>query len=187
MKTLILLLFPLLLLQSSFAFDYENLSRKERNHLQLTQEETDILDNGELSTPRYIVGGVLSYYPGLGIGHAVQGRWKTKGWIFTAGEIGSAMMFSAGSVECTFSFGSNCSTLIMGYFAFLGFKVWEVADAWYGGYQQMKKYPMLSEELEEELKRLEDAKPKSISWYMAPAVQQTIKGNISGLSVGFRF
>lgn len=44
----------------------------------------------EVSKTNYYAGGVLGTLPGFGIGHAVQGRWMEKGWIFTAGEIVSA-------------------------------------------------------------------------------------------------
>ena len=40
-----------------------------------------------VSKTNYYAGGALSILPGFGIGHAVQGRWREKGWIFTAGEV----------------------------------------------------------------------------------------------------
>ena len=45
----------------------------------------------EVSETNYYLGGVLGVLPGFGIGHAVQGRWKDKGWIFTAGELTTAI------------------------------------------------------------------------------------------------
>ena len=36
---------------------------------------------------QYFAGGAASFVLGFGIGHAIQGRWKERGWIFTATEI----------------------------------------------------------------------------------------------------
>ncbi|MDE0092418.1 MAG: hypothetical protein OXN83_03930 [Oligoflexia bacterium] len=36
---------------------------------------------------QYFAGGAASFVLGFGIGHAIQGRWKERGWIFTAAEI----------------------------------------------------------------------------------------------------
>ena len=38
-----------------------------------------------VSQSKYIGGGIASIFLGWGIGHAIQGRYKDRGWIFTAG------------------------------------------------------------------------------------------------------
>ncbi len=44
--------------------------------------------DGRIGVERYVAGGVVGTTLGLGIGHAIQGRyWRDYGWAFTAGEI----------------------------------------------------------------------------------------------------
>ena len=44
--------------------------------------------DGRIAVGRYVAGGVVGTTLGLGIGHALQGRyWRDYGWAFTAGEI----------------------------------------------------------------------------------------------------
>ena len=60
----------------------------QKKGINLTEKDQEILEIGEISQTRYIIGGILGTYPiGLGVGHAVQGRWSQMGWIFTAGEL----------------------------------------------------------------------------------------------------
>lgn len=90
-------------------------------------------ENVEFSTPRYVTGGVLSLYPGFGIGHAVQGRWAERGWIFTASEI--AILGATGqSCFKTVDTGGGC--VMVGVLGFFVARILEVADAWgtYGSY-----------------------------------------------------
>ena len=42
-----------------------------------------------------LVAGIASIFPGFGLGHALQGRWLDKGWIFTTGGILTAGGFLA--------------------------------------------------------------------------------------------
>ena len=108
----------------------------------------------EISKTNYYVGGVLGVLPGFGIGHAVQGRWMEKGWIFTAGEVVSvaglvyfALEFIDGlpsskeildrySEDSSAGFSISTGTKVKGAVAlafltlFLGFKAVETVDAW---------------------------------------------------------
>lgn len=95
------------------------------------------IDSSNISTTRYVTGGILSIYPGFGIGHAVQGRWAEKGWIFTTGESISATIAVIGLGECGISSGissgRDCSgkdKILVGTVGFIGFKIWEIVDAW---------------------------------------------------------
>ena len=91
----------------------------------------------DISTTRYVAGGILSIYPGFGIGHAVQGRYADKGWIFTTGEVISAAVVISGLIDCgsstVISSGKECSgkdKMSVGTVGFLVFKSWEIFDAW---------------------------------------------------------
>ncbi len=122
--------------------------------LDLKEDDQKVLSIGEISTARYVVGGILGTYPvGFGIGHAVQGRWAEDGWVFTAGELGSLSLVVAGILGCVDQAfeGSNCSDfesafIVTGAIGFLGFRIWEIVDVWskppiYNNkYQELKKY-----------------------------------------------
>lgn len=91
----------------------------------------------DISTTRYVAGGILSIYPGFGIGHAVQGRYTDKGWIFTTGEAISTAVVISGLIDCgtstVISSSKECSgkdKMLVGTVGFLGFKIWEIFDAW---------------------------------------------------------
>ena len=136
----------ILLLSLSFqAFSEEN---TVENKLSVTYEDSKTISHG-----KYIGGGVASVLLGWGVGHAIQGRYSEKGWIFTAGGALMTLGFVA--------LGSNFKYIIVYYlFSFLGdmflseedryadglpgviylylgatfvglsLKVWEIVDAW---------------------------------------------------------
>lgn len=105
--------------------------------MMVTAEELQLLLRGELSTGRYITGGVMSAVLGFGIGHAVQGRWRERGWVFTVGGGASLLVTFIGvadTIGCAgHSDNEQCDTsiglLVGGYLAFIGFRIWEIADA----------------------------------------------------------
>ncbi|HRO67093.1 MAG TPA: hypothetical protein PL182_05980, partial [Pseudobdellovibrionaceae bacterium] len=75
------------------------------------------------------------------IGHAVQGRYGDKGWIFTTGEVAGLTALAIGLGSCkdeTQSDGSKekkCSQdgmIGLGFAALIGFHVWEIIDVWTG-------------------------------------------------------
>lgn len=100
----------------------------------------------EVSTGKYITGGILGSAVGFGIGHAIQGRYGSgKGWIFTAGEAAGLTLFVAGvgRQSCNDSYyGSSNSNscdkssanglMVIGLGALIGFHVWEIVDVWTG-------------------------------------------------------
>lgn len=107
------------------------------------QEPGEDGDSGRVPVPtgKYITGGVLGSTIGFGIGHAVQGRYGDKGWIFTAGEAAGLTAMVAGLASCkdeTQSDGSKekkCSQdglIGLGAAALIGFHIWEIVDAWTG-------------------------------------------------------
>lgn len=100
----------------------------------LSPEDQDVLARGEISTGRYILGGVLSIWPGLGIGQAVQLRYMDRGWIFTVGELGSATVAVVGLAQCMgdtlVEHTCDSSLMTLGLAGLAVFKIWEVVDAW---------------------------------------------------------
>jgi hypothetical protein len=68
----------------------------------------------------------------------VQGRYGETGWIFTLGEVGSATLFVVGIVQtfndCYLERGCEHSAtaapfILGGFIGLVGFRVWEVVDA----------------------------------------------------------
>ena len=113
----------------------------------LSEEERKTLDIGEISTTRYVIGGVIGTYPiGLGVGHAIQGRYGDKGWIFTVGELGSMAVLLAGLGDCTFddwSDDDDCDgggLIFLGAAGYVGFRIWEVIDVWAGSAEHNRRY-----------------------------------------------
>lgn len=116
----------------------------------LTQTEQRTLEVGETTPMEYLGGGVLAWAPGFGVGHAVQGRWADKGWIFTVGQIFSAVfiMIEVENFECDDPKKSNFECYLseadnkfaFGAVSFSFFKIWEIWDAWVGGFSHMDDY-----------------------------------------------
>jgi hypothetical protein len=106
----------------------------------LTQEEKEILARGEITSTPYVIGGLLGIWPGFGIGHAVQGRYSEKGWIFTVGELGAITIIAIGigqsATSCSTYYGT-CSTsnngasaILVGVVGYVGLRIWEIVDVW---------------------------------------------------------
>lgn len=101
----------------------------------LSDRERKILQIGEITPARYVVGGILGTYPlGFGIGQAIQGRYLDTGWIFTVGEAASILVMISGIRDCwRDSYYESCNdggAIVAGAIGFLGFKVWEIIDLW---------------------------------------------------------
>ena len=125
----------------------------------LTEDEQDILDEGEISKGAYIGGGITGSIVGLGIGHAIEGRYLPLGLIFTAGEIGAYALMVAGITNCIdksnfFNLSSSnasfqtCSTnsaFAIGLAGFVGLRVWEIIDLWVEPPIQNKRYRNVQE------------------------------------------
>src|SRR4051812_36567936 len=73
----------------------------------LGDEDKKILENGEMGNGRYISGGAVGSIFGFGIGHAIQGRYSEKGWIFAVGEAATGLVVAAGLLKCIFGLGRN--------------------------------------------------------------------------------
>lgn len=120
----------------------------------LTDHEREILRKGEISTTQYIIGGIVGTYPiGLGVGHAIQGRYTEKGWIFTAGEFGSLAAFLAGIGSCWHGdqyYSCNSGLAFAGIVGFVGFRIWEIIDVWAGPLEQNRNYREIKNLLHED-------------------------------------
>lgn len=124
------------------------------NYTSLNEADRQTLMRGEMSTARYVVGGILGTYPlGLGIGHAVQGRYSEKGWIFTVGEVSSLVVALAGLGDCFDDHYDNthrnCSggLLLLGAIGYFGFRIWEIVDVWATPLEQDRQYRELKSRL----------------------------------------
>lgn len=98
-----------------------------------------------ISKGQYTWGGVTSIIPGFGLGHALQGRYMERGWIFTASEL---VTFGGGIVSAFYTIsliavrkGMSYPSLksetaamrnlsISLFVIFAGLKAWEIYDAW---------------------------------------------------------
>lgn len=117
--------------------------------VQLTRDEAELLQQGEISDNAHIGGALGSLFLGFGIGQAIQGRYGDTGWIFTLGEVGSFTAMIVGVVQ-TFdnciattpvsggagrasTCGNNGEALLFGgLIGLMVFRVWEVVDAFSG-------------------------------------------------------
>jgi hypothetical protein len=101
-----------------------------------TPEERDLLASGVIGDGATIAGGLLSIYPGFGIGQAVEGRYREIGYIFTVGELaayGGAIGSVISLIDCA---NENCHNdngallLLTGSaLAYAGLHIWEIVDA----------------------------------------------------------
>ena len=109
--------------------------------VQLTTDEQDLLNQGEITDGRHVGGILVSLFFGLGIGQAVQGRYGDTGWIFTVGEAASTVALIVGVVktldDCFDTFdergchdnSTGDALLIGGFIGLAAFRIWEIADA----------------------------------------------------------
>lgn len=129
------LLKPKSVLEKQASPTTEDNTKSYLRYQDLSSSEREILMRGEISSGRYILGGIVGTYPlGFGLGHAIQGRYTEKGWIFTVGELGSIGVLYMGVGRCvnSWDWDSKCdSSLIMaGLIGFVFFRIWEIVDVW---------------------------------------------------------
>jgi hypothetical protein len=96
--------------------------------IQMSARERDLILRGEIPVGRAIGGAIVGMFVPFGIGQTVQGRWTERGWIFTAGELGSIGLVIYGVSACSES--DNCGALVGGIIGLVGFRIWEIVDAW---------------------------------------------------------
>ena len=126
------LLLSILMILSFQVFSEEAMGMKEVMERDKTNKKT-------LYTAQYVIGGLVSIFPGFGLGHVIQGRYMERGWIFTAGtlltwigirrlnRVSSRRVVRFGSFYDSDSKISSRDLLVAGLFLF---KIWEMTDIW---------------------------------------------------------
>jgi len=100
------------------------------------QPNSDEASEG-ISKVKYFVGAGIGTGIGFGIGHAVQGRWKSTGWIFSALEgvsYAAVLAATAESISDSLDGGDGKTPAYgdIGLAVFLGVHIWEIYDVWKG-------------------------------------------------------
>ena len=125
-------LFLILLPLSSIAESFD---------LAMNSTEGSLTRNSDIShitQSRYIVGGVVGTLFGFGIGHAIQGRWLERGWIFTAASaapfIGTIVlvgtnfhMIASGRIGVS---GIAVDSAGVGALVYAVATIWGIVDVW---------------------------------------------------------
>jgi hypothetical protein len=148
--------------------------------VQLTEDEQELLAQGEISDGRYIGGAVTSLFFGLGLGQAVQGRYSDTGKIFTIGELGSftAVLIGAiGSIDSEGNHDGSTALLTGGLIGYVVFRAWDVVDAFTGPPSQNARLRQLR-------MRLGLPAYAKVLPYVAPSMSRTGGGTVG---VTFRF
>lgn len=121
--------------------DVRELTENQRLNPSMAEEySTEVL----LSPERYYTGGILGSIFGLGIGHAIEGRWTDKGYIFTFGETLGALLLSPViyNLTSTKTEREKCvdfCTLPAFALVYGGLRVWEIVDIWTGASPETKR------------------------------------------------
>jgi hypothetical protein len=175
----------LILIISCEAFsNSELIYEAQKKEIKLTDKDKAILEMGEISTARYITGGILGTYPfGLGIGHAIQGRWSEDGQIFTFGELASVGVVIGGALSCLYKSGDedwSCSSfeqtlIVLGALGFIGLRIWEIVDVWAVPPSHNSKFNKLK-------KYINESKQTKASLDLVPVFSPSM-----GQGVGFKY
>ncbi len=129
----------------------------QKKKVTLTKKEARVARIGQISSGRQMSGGILGTYPlGLGMGHAIQGRWEDDGKFFTYTQLG-ALGLMAVSGECVGKLfdkeDNDCGgpqevLLLSGLVSYIGLRIWEIYDVWTAPAKQNRRYNYLRERLE---------------------------------------
>jgi hypothetical protein len=192
MLKIVLMTLVLFMSFDSFKAQASLIYEAQKKGIKLEEEDKEILDEGEISTTRYVIGGVLGTYPiGFGVGHAIQGRWSEQGWIYTAGELGSLGVLIIGAAGCLNDElenginrkddckGFNEAMIITGAIGFIGFRIWEIVDVWAGVPRHNRKYRELKDYINKSA-----AKEEKTSLYLNPIYHHQMG---QGLGLTLRF
>ncbi|MFQ5788519.1 MAG: hypothetical protein ACE5H1_11135, partial [Thermodesulfobacteriota bacterium] len=152
---------------------------KSRNSL--SENDRRIMEIGEIGHSSYVWGGVVGTWPGLGIGHAIQGRYFSRGWIFTVGEIASAVLAVQGrdysDDSCEPGNPDNCSEssisdlYMLGAVGVTAFRIWEIIDVWAAPPEHNRKYHQIK-------KRLNQGSGGGLSLFIIPKEKDYIVLNL---------
>lgn len=142
----------LLLTQARASDELELLAKAKEQGIELTEKERLLLKSRAPTKDSYVIGGIVGTYPGFGLGHAIQGRWLDRGWIFTLGETAGILVAGAGIINRLGDSGSerDCdrTAITVGMGTYLGFKIVEIFDVWIGGARHLERYNRLRGRIE---------------------------------------
>jgi hypothetical protein len=158
-----------------------------RLQLQLSPDDQQLLARGEISDGEWVGGGVASVLLGYGVGQAIQGRWRERGWIFTLGDATIGTVAAVGAVyllgcalddaSCS---GSAVPWLYAAIVADAALRIWEVSDAFAVPPARNARLRRLRREL---------GLPQPTSYGLAPYVAPTrsVHGDtaVAGLQLSF--
>lgn len=154
----------------------------------LTPAERRLLLRGEISDGEHIAGGLVGTFLGFGTGHAVQGRFSDRGWIFFLGEGAATVavsMWLVGCIEDDFDLHSDdtvCNDrvglLIGGLVAMAVFRTWELIDVWAGPANHNARVRALRARLR--------GGGTGVRWYAAPTLGGgSVRGGVAGVELRF--
>ncbi len=119
--------------------------------IEITSDERDMLERGEISNGRILTGGLVSTFVGYGIGQAIEGRWTDTGWLFSVGETAASVAMVVGLARMTLSEEARClqapcsnSSNDAGLFvgsliALTALRIWDSVDAFAGPHNYNEK------------------------------------------------
>lgn len=128
----------------------------QKKNITLTRKEKRVARIGKISSGRQVSGGLLGTYPGFGLGHVAQNRWKDDGKFFTYGQLGAvALMAVSGSCvgELFDKNDNDCGgpqevLLLTGLVGYIGLRIWEIVDVWQAPARQNRRFEFLRNRLE---------------------------------------
>lgn len=127
----------------------------------LTDEDKEILRRGQITNGRRITAGIIGSTVGFGIGHAIAGKYKSKGWMFTVTESIAGVVLLNGMAECLVEgIGDSwddeddddeevesCDNdnFTYGMIATVGLRIWEAIDIWTSMSHHNRRHAELTE------------------------------------------
>lgn len=155
--------------------------------VQVTPDEYRLLQRGYISDGQHVGGGLVGTFFGFGLGHAVQGRWSEKGWMFTVGESAGIGLVMYGLIDCIEDdyydeYGDDdCAwgSIAIGMVALSVFRIWELVDVWAGPAQHNARVRNLRYRLGLE------APPRTPAWGVFAAPPRDGEGAVAGITLRF--
>ena len=111
----------------------------------LTDEEIDLLQEGEITEARLGSSVAANLFVGFGLGQAIQGRYFETGWIFTLGMGASTYPFILGLLDLTKCGTSGCEShrderlMAGGVIGFAAFYVAGIVEAYVARNRKMRE------------------------------------------------
>lgn len=120
---------------------------------QLTPKELEIYQDGKMTSGEYVTGGLLGTFVGFGLGHAIQGRYGSTGWIYTLAETGLLVATTINLASCVthqvFASDNNCSGFLGSYVGYFVVRLIETGDVWIVPPFKISKYDRVMDKLDQ--------------------------------------